>query len=85
MTDAAIAHASLIAIHLQMHTATRLAGPLIARAKRVNPSAHICCYGLYAPLNELWLREQGVATVLGGEFEEALMRSRERDQGWPGE
>lgn len=73
VSDEELAGASLIAIHLQMHTATRLAGPLIARAKRINPTAHVCCYGLYAPLNEQWLREQGVASVFGGEFEEALM------------
>jgi radical SAM superfamily enzyme YgiQ (UPF0313 family) len=71
--DAQIAAASLVAVHLQMHTATRLAEPLLARVRRVNPAAHICGYGLYAPLNESWLREQGVATVLGGEFEQALV------------
>src|SRR5438067_511284 len=69
LEDREMAAASLIAIHLQMHTATRLAAPLIDRARRVNPHAHICCYGLYAPLNEPWLRGQGVGTVLGGEFE----------------
>ena len=41
-------------------------------ARRVNPSARICAYGLYAPLNAEWLRSLGVDDVLGGEFEEEL-------------
>ena len=43
-----------------MHTATRLAAPVIARIRQVNPSARLAAYGLYAPLNANWLREQGV-------------------------
>jgi hypothetical protein len=62
----------LIAFHLPMHTATRLAGPVMAAARRVNPSARICAFGLYAPLNAGWLRSLGVDDVLGGEFEEEL-------------
>ena len=37
-----------------------------------NPAARICAYGVYAPLNESWLRSLGVDEVLGGEFEEEL-------------
>jgi radical SAM superfamily enzyme YgiQ (UPF0313 family) len=55
-----------------MHTATRLAVPLIERVRRVNPSARLCCYGLYAALNGEWLRARGVHDVLGGEYEETL-------------
>ncbi len=65
-----LAPANLIAFHLPMHTATRLAGSIIAAAWRVNPSARICAFGLYAPLNADWLRSLGVDDVLGGEFEE---------------
>jgi len=68
----AVAGAELIAFHLPMHTATRLAVPLIRRLRDVKPDAHICCYGLYAPMNETFLRSQGVRTILGGEFEHAL-------------
>jgi radical SAM superfamily enzyme YgiQ (UPF0313 family) len=64
--------ASLIAFHLPMHTATRLAGPVIGRVRRLAPSARICAYGLYAPLNGSWLRSIGVDDVLGGEFEADL-------------
>jgi radical SAM superfamily enzyme YgiQ (UPF0313 family) len=61
--------ADLIAFHLPMHTATRLAGPVIARVRARTPSATVCAYGLYAPLNDEWLRSLGVDHVLGGEFE----------------
>jgi hypothetical protein len=64
--------AELIAFHLPMHTATRLAGRLIAAARGVNRSARICAFGLYAPLNADWLRGLGVDEVFGGEFEQDL-------------
>ena len=63
---------ALIAFHLPMHTATRLAGPVIAAARRLNPSASICAFGLYAPLNADWLRGLGADEIFGGEFEEEL-------------
>ena len=62
----------LIAFHLPMHTATRLAGPVMTAARLVNPSARICAFGLYAPLNAAWLRGLGVDEIFGGEFEEEL-------------
>ena len=62
----------LIAFHLPMHTATRLAGPVIAAARRVSPAARLCAFGLYAPLNAEWLRGLGVDEIFGGEFEEEL-------------
>src|SRR5207249_467811 len=72
VTDDALCDHELIGFHLPMHTATRLAGPLVARARRVNPTARICAFGLYAPLNAEWLRSLGVDAVFGGEFEEEL-------------
>ena len=71
--DARIAAASLVAFYLPMHTATRLAAPLIDRVRRVNPSARLCAYGLYAPLNEGWLRARGIRDVLGPEAEADLV------------
>jgi hypothetical protein len=56
-----------------MHTATRMALPVIQFLRRVNPDAHIAAYGLYAPLNAALLRERGVQTVLGPEFEADLL------------
>ena len=64
--------AELIAFYLPMHTATRLAVQLIPKVRKINPTAHLCCYGLYAPLNEPYLRTLGVGTILGGEFEASL-------------
>lgn len=68
----ALRDAGLIAFYVPMHTATRLAIELLSTVRRINPSAHVCFYGLYAPVNESYLRELGVQTILGGEFEEAL-------------
>ena len=65
--------ADLIAFFLPMHTATRLAIPVIEKVRGLNPGVRLCAYGLYAPLNEQLLRERGVMDVLGGEFEEALV------------
>ena len=64
--------ADLIAFHLPMHTATRLAAPVIAEARRAHASARIAAFGLYAPLNAEWLRSIGVDEVFGGEFEADL-------------
>ena len=72
-TDA-VAQADLIAIYLPMHTATRLAVPVIREVRRSNRKAHLCCYGLYAPLNAEYLKDLGVSSVLGGEFEAGLLR-----------
>jgi radical SAM superfamily enzyme YgiQ (UPF0313 family) len=72
LDDERLTRASLVGFHLPMHTATRLAGPLITRTRRLNPSARVCAYGLYAALNETWLRSLGVEAVFGGEFEQEL-------------
>jgi radical SAM superfamily enzyme YgiQ (UPF0313 family) len=69
----AIAQTGLIAFYLPMHTATRLALPLIEKMRAIRPKMHICCYGLYAPMNEAFLRELGVQSIVGGEFEQALV------------
>src|SRR5882762_11698318 len=74
----AVGAAELIAIYLPMHTATRLACKLIPSLREQNPGAHICCYGLYAPMNAEYLRSLGVGTILGGEFEGELVRLVER-------
>lgn len=74
LPDGVLADADLIAFHLPMHTATRLAAPVIRKARALNPTATLCAYGLYAPINEGWLRSLGVDDVLGGEFEADLAR-----------
>ena len=66
--------ARLVAFYLPMHTATRLALPVIDRVRALNPAATICAYGLYAPLNETILRQHGVSVILGPEAESDLAR-----------
>jgi radical SAM superfamily enzyme YgiQ (UPF0313 family) len=73
LPESIIRDADAVAFSLPMHTATRLAVPVIERVKRINPSAKIACYGLYAPLNAELLRSIGVEAILGGEFEPALV------------
>ena len=72
MPREAVETADLIGFYLPMHTATRLALRLLPRVRTVNPRAHLCAYGLYAPLNARLLRSAGIGTILGGEFEAAL-------------
>ncbi len=76
--ESLVAAADLIAIYLPMHTATRLAVALIPRLKAINADAHLCCYGLYAPVNENFLRQIGVETIIGGEFEAALVELQQK-------
>jgi len=81
LEEAAIRGAALVAVYLPMHTATRLAAQLIPTLRELNPRAHLCGYGLYAPMNTEYLRALGVTTVLGGEFEEGLVHLAERLNG----
>src|SRR6202166_1927413 len=78
LDEEGIRAADLIAFYVPMHTATRLAAGLIAPVRGMNLHAHICFYGLYAPVNEEYLRGLGVGTILGGEFEEGLASLAER-------
>ena len=68
----AVAAAALIAIYLPMHTATRLAAEIVPEIRSLNPRAHLCFFGLYAPMNAAYLRGIGGDTILGGEFEAPL-------------
>ena len=72
LVHGSVASADLIAFYIPMHTATRLAAVVLERVKQINPAAHVCFYGLYAPMNEDYLRKLGGQTILGGEFEEGL-------------
>lgn len=65
--------ADVVGFYLPMHTATRLATAVIKRVKRINLKAHIVAFGLYAPVNEPFLRDLGVDSILGGEFEQGLV------------
>jgi hypothetical protein len=61
--DAQLHAAEQVSVYLPMHTATRLALPLIARTARVNPGARVTAFGLYAQLNAGFLLERGVHAV----------------------
>jgi radical SAM superfamily enzyme YgiQ (UPF0313 family) len=78
LNESTIRDAGLIALYLPMHTATRLAAQLIPSLRARNPRAHLCCYGLYAPMNAEYLRSLGVTAILGGEFESSLVQLAER-------
>jgi len=69
----AIATADVVAFYVPMHTATRIAAHVVQHVKALNPRAHLCFYGLYAPVNEAFLRSLGAHTILGGEFEAGLL------------
>jgi radical SAM superfamily enzyme YgiQ (UPF0313 family) len=71
----AAARTDVAAFFLPMHTATRLALPAIDAVRAANPRAKLIAYGLYAPLSVDTLRDRGVHTILGPEFEAELARA----------
>jgi radical SAM superfamily enzyme YgiQ (UPF0313 family) len=71
--EQAVREAGLIAFYVPMHTATRLTLELLEPIRKSNPHAHLCAYGLYAPLAAETLRTHGVESLFGGEFEQALV------------
>jgi radical SAM superfamily enzyme YgiQ (UPF0313 family) len=68
-----LAGAGLVAVYVGMHTATRIAIGALPRVRELAPCAHVCVYGLYAPMNEAFLRASGADSIFGGEFEPALL------------
>ena len=76
----AILAADLVAFYIPMHTATRIAVQVAKHVKTLNPQAHLCFYGLYAPMNERLLRDLGAGTLIGGEFEAGLLQLVQRLQ-----
>ena len=65
--------AAFVAIYLGMHTATRIALEALPRIRALAPRARLCAYGLYAPMNAALLHARGIADIIGGEFEPALV------------
>ena len=72
LDDEAIRRADLIGLYLPMHTATRILVALMPHVREINPGAHVCAYGLYAPGNQELLQQIGVDSIIGGEFEKPL-------------
>ena len=73
LPDDEVRRAAVVACYLPMHTATRLAIPVIDRVRRLNERAVVAAYGLYAPLAEPLLRAHGVSVILGPEAEADLV------------
>src|SRR6266404_7411459 len=78
LDEASVVAADFIAFYLPMHTATRIALRVAAKVRQLNPRAHLAAYGLYAPMNAEALRAAGFETLIGGEFEAALVEAVKR-------
>ncbi len=81
LNEQALREAQLIAFYVPMHTATRLTLELLDPIRRINPKAHLCAYGLYASLAAASFRAHEVNSLLGGEFEQALVDLAEHLEG----
>jgi len=82
LDPAVVKRARLVAIAVPMHTALRLGVRAAARIREMNPTAAIAFYGLYASLNAGALLEErdggpGASAIIGGEYEEPLLRLAE--------
>lgn len=69
-----VKRAGFVGISVPMHTALRLGFRVAEEIRRLNPDCHISFYGLYALLNADYLLGTVADSVIGGEFEEALVR-----------
>src|SRR3989442_5042568 len=67
------ARARFVAVSVPMHTALRLGVRVAEQIRQINPACHICFYGLYASLNADYLLAHCGDSVIGGEFESALV------------
>ena len=74
LSDEAIQQAHFVGISVPMHTALRLGEQVAERVRRLNPSAYICFYGLYALLNADYLLQGTIDATIGGEYEVPLLR-----------
>jgi radical SAM superfamily enzyme YgiQ (UPF0313 family) len=80
------AGARFVGISTPMHTALRLGAQAAARVRQINPSAHICFYGLYAWLNADYLLDGPADSVIAGEYERPLLDlARALELGQPAE
>lgn len=66
--------AAIVAFHIPMHTATRLAIEAAATVRLLAPGARICFYGLYGQANAEHLVAAGADAVISGEYEAELVR-----------
>lgn len=71
--DDKVRWAEFVGISTPMHTALRLGLHVARRVGKINPAAHINFYGLYAGLNADYLLAHVADSVIGGEYEQALV------------
>ena len=71
--DGKVQRAAFVGISVPMHTALRLGVRVAERVRSLNPSCHICFYGLYAALNSEYLLDHGADSCIGGECEQPLV------------
>jgi radical SAM superfamily enzyme YgiQ (UPF0313 family) len=69
-----VKRARFVGISVPMHTALRLGLRVALAIRKLNSQCHICFYGLYATLNSEYLLTTVADSVIGGEFEEALVQ-----------
>ncbi len=73
LTDEVIMQARFVGISVPMHTALRLGQQIALHVRAINPSAHICFYGLYALLNADYLLQDSIDSAIGGEYEQPIL------------
>ena len=81
----AVRRARLVAVAVPMHTALRLGVQAAERIRSIHPACRIAMYGLYATLNAETLLSRGADFIIGGEYEEPLLRlAQDLDRGGTG-
>ncbi len=83
---AKIKRARLIAISVPMHTALRIGSMVSTRVRENNTTCHITFFGLYSSLNKDALLGKCADSIIGGEYETALVslvKSLEANGGRP--
>src|SRR6266702_330509 len=73
LTDETVKKARFVGVSVPMHTALRLGQQLAKRVRSLNPSAHICFYGLYASLNADYLLQDCADSTIRGVYEIPLL------------
>jgi radical SAM superfamily enzyme YgiQ (UPF0313 family) len=68
-----VRRADVVGISVPMHTALRMGVRAAARVRSLNPTCHVCFYGLYATLNRKYLLGHLADSVIGGEYERPLI------------
>ena len=71
--EAALRLARFVGISVPMHTALRLGVRVAELIRTINPTCHICFYGLYASINTEYLLQGLADSVVGGEYEIPLV------------